>query len=174
MAIPSQCTLFFRFQDRVTHLKHLIGIEDASHRACAKKRLDEKTKFCIGKECRKQAMLQYFNDRHTHNPCQVCDVCLNSSEQLTEMTAPANDLINCVSEILTVQTNVSSKYITFLTKGLRRGKRDFKHDKGALKLLHLLISMGFLIENLSLDENQSTPFITVDERTQLSDASITI
>ena len=189
---PAHCTLFFRFQDRVKHLKHISEIEHGSNRTCAKKRLDGITKFCIGKECRKQAMLQYFNDHNHTGPCQVCDACINSSEQLTDMTETANDLINCALEILAMQPKVSSKYIILVyrghktkeivTKGLHtlpsfgKGKGVFKNDKGALKLLHLLISMGFLIENLSLAENQSTPFITVDENYQLqfSDGSIVI
>ena len=148
------------------------------------------TKFCVAKECRKQSMLQYFNDENDTGPCQVCDACLNSSEQLTDMTDAANDLLTCTKEILAVQPKVSSKYIVLVyrghktkdivTKGLQtlpsfgKGKGVFKNDKGALKLLHLLISMGFLIENLSLAENQSTPFITVDEHSHLSDGTVVI
>ena len=148
------------------------GRDGVSHRTCAKERLDGITKFCVSKECRKQSMLQYFNDENDTGPCQVCDACLNSSEQLTDMTDAANDLLTCTKEILAVQPKVSSKYIVLVyqghktknivTKGLQtlpsfgKGKGVFKNDKGALKLLHLLISMGFLIENLSLAENQST------------------
>ena len=187
---PAQCTLLFRFQDRVKHLKHISEIEDVSHRTCAKERLDGITKFCVAKECRKQSMLQYFNDENDTGPCQVCDACLNSSQQLIDMTDAANDLLTCTKEILAVQPKVSSKYIVLvyrghktkdiITKGLQtlpsfgKGKGVFKNDKGALKILHLLISMGSLIENISLAENQSTPFITVDEHSHLSDGTVVI
>ena len=183
----AHCTLFFRFQDRMKHLKHISEIQDLSHRACAKKRLDEITKFCIAKKCRKQTMLEYFND-HVTDPCQTCDACRNSTGQLSDMTIPANDLIDCVAEILTVQARVSAKFVVLVyhghkvrdivAKGLHnlpsfgKGKRVFKNDKGAMKLLHLLISLGFLSVNLALAENQSTPFITVDEQGHVPDGLV--
>lgn len=132
---PAQCTLLFRFQDRVKHMKHISEIEDPSHRACAKKRLDGITKFCIAKECRKQSMLQYFNDNDKSGPCQVCDACLNSLEQLTDMTDPANDILTSTSEILTFQPKVSSKYIVLVYRG-------HKTKDIITKGLHTLPSFG--------------------------------
>ncbi len=47
---------------------------------------------------------------------------------------------------------------------LLKSKAIFKNDKGAFQLVHLLIAMGFLSENLhNLKDAHMTPFITVED-----------
>ena len=53
----SSCILLFRFQDRAKLLKHISVIENDAHKLSAKTRLDEITKYCIEKKCRKQIMI---------------------------------------------------------------------------------------------------------------------
>ena len=71
--VLSSCILLFRFLDRAKLLKHISVIE-----LSAKIRLDEITKYCIEKKCRKQIMMQYFGDVSSVSVCKMCDVCLGS------------------------------------------------------------------------------------------------
>ena len=189
----SSCILLFRFQDRAKLLKHISVIDDEEHKLSAQTRLGEITKYCVEKKCRKKIMLQYFSDASHINVCQMCDVCLGSysSHSVKNVTSSAIDVIDCITEILSVLEKVSTKCIVkvyrghktkdIVEKGLHtlpsfgKGKPIFKNDKGALELLHLLIAMGFLCENLqsTIDVHKS-PFITVNEHSVLIHGETTI
>ena len=167
----SSYILLFRFADRTKVLKHISDIEDEAHEASTKKNLDE--------------MLKYFGDSNLIASCGSCDNCLcDSTHSVKDMTSQAIDLINCVVHILTIQAKVPTKMIIkvyrghktkdVVEKGLHtlpmfgKGKAFFRNDKGALELLHMLIAMGFLRENLhSATDPQTTPFITVEEHSVL-------
>ena len=189
----SSCILLFRFQDRAKLLKHISVIENDAHKLSAKTRLDEKTKYCIEKKCRKQIMMQYFGDASSISMCKMCDMCLGSypSDSVKDVTSSAIDILDCITEILHVLEKVSTKCIVkvyrghktkdIVEKGLHtlpcfgKGKPIFKNDKNALELLHLLIAMGFLSENLqnTLDIHKS-PYITVNEHSVLTNGETTV
>ena len=76
--VLSSCILLFRFPDRAKLLKHISVIENDAHKLSAKIRLDEITKYCIEKKCKKQIMMQYFGDVSSVSVCKMCDVCLAS------------------------------------------------------------------------------------------------
>ena len=150
----SSCILLFRFQDRAKLLKHISVIENDAHKLSAKTRLDEITKYCIEKKCRKQIMMQYFGDASSISMCKMCDMCLGSypSDSVKDVTSSAIDILDCITEILHVLEKVSTKCIVkvyrghktkdIVEKGLHtlpcfgKGKPIFKNDKNALELLH--------------------------------------
>jgi superfamily II DNA helicase RecQ len=188
----SSCILLFKFPDRTKLLKNIGEIEDGVHKSSAKKRLDEMTRYCVERKCRKKVILTYFGDENEMSFCGMCDTCLASSpHSAKDMTTYGIDLINCVVDILTLLDRVSPKNIIkvyrghktkdVIEKGLHtlpsfgKGKAIFKNDKGALELLHMLLAMGFLAENLrSVTDSQTTPYITVEEHSALLNGEATI
>ena len=127
-------------------------------------------------------MLNYFDDENVAAPCQFCDVCINSSsEEVGDMTGSAVDIITWTAEILGVENKVTTKLIVLVYRGHKtkdiirkglhvlnsfgKGKTVFKNDKSATKFIHLLISSGYLSENITslIDSQPTTPSITVQD-----------
>ena len=116
---PVSCYSDFNFQDRAKLLKHISVIENDAHKLSAKTCLDEITKYCIEKKCRKQIMMQYFCDASSISMCRMCDMCLGSypSCSVKDVTASAIDILDCITDILHVLEKASAKCIVKVYRG---------------------------------------------------------
>ena len=74
----SSCILLFRFQDRGKLLKHINEIEDDTLKSSAKKRLDEITKYCVDKKCRKRCLAILV--RQARLVCAKCAMCASTAQ----------------------------------------------------------------------------------------------
>jgi superfamily II DNA helicase RecQ len=89
------------------------------------------------------------------------------------------DRPNLVFKVLEKKETMSMEYVSEIVINEFRGLCGivycFKNDKGAFKLVHVLIAMGFLYANLHNSKYAHiTPFITVEDHSDLSNGIRTI
>ncbi len=95
--LPSEAILFYSAAD-VFKLKSFATIEgnEAQSKIMLKK-LDQMSKLCSTRQCRRQYLLNYF-DEPAPSFCGSCDVCL-SEEEKTDATVEAQKLLSAVSRL---------------------------------------------------------------------------
>ena len=59
---PSQCFVFFKFEDRTKHLQMISSLPEEDHRSLKLIELNDVVKLCIKPECRKLQLRKYFGD----------------------------------------------------------------------------------------------------------------
>ena len=82
--LPSDCVLFFSYDD-VPKLERFIGdIEDDDARENAYGKLDQVIEFCELQACRRRYLLRYFGEEWSGGNCGGCDFCLTAAEGSAE------------------------------------------------------------------------------------------
>jgi len=77
--VKSEAILFFGRQD-VIKLKGFVEIENnVKQSEIMLKKLDQMVSFCESKKCRRQMLLNYFDEEH-NGECASCDFCLKDHE----------------------------------------------------------------------------------------------
>ena len=72
---PSQCLLFFGYQD-ISVLKALIlQDEETPQRDAALEQLQEMVRYAEADQCRRKALLRYFGEDYPQENCGGCDFC---------------------------------------------------------------------------------------------------
>ncbi len=77
--MPSDAILFYSRGD-VAKLSFLINEDDREFARNMHKKLDQMADFAETHKCRRQMILNYFNEEH-HGKCNSCDFCLTNYEQ---------------------------------------------------------------------------------------------
>lgn len=74
--LPSDAILFYSRSD-VSRLSYFISTEDKDHADIMYKKLDQMAAYAESPRCRRQMILNYFNEKH-HGKCNSCDFCLSN------------------------------------------------------------------------------------------------
>jgi ATP-dependent DNA helicase RecQ len=100
---------------------------DLDHKRREHKRLDALISYCESSECRRHALLGYFNDRQTAQVgCNNCDVCLNPPEML-DGTQAAKKIL---SVVLDTGELFGQAHVIDILRGANTEKiRSFRHDQ---------------------------------------------
>jgi ATP-dependent DNA helicase RecQ len=77
--LPSDAILFYSRSD-VAKLSYLINDEDREFARNMHKKLDQMADFAEAYKCRRQMILNYFNEEH-EGKCNSCDFCLTNYEE---------------------------------------------------------------------------------------------
>ena len=179
------CTILFRFGDRVFHLRNIN--QTVSDNVCQKrlKLLNEITKFCMQRSCcRVQNIARYFGEDEGDS-CHVCDICQTGVVNETkDYTDAAKNLVQCLASLLTIQpkvklselvmTYMGSKAKEILNKGFHavpmyaKGKNTFRNTVLVTEFVQHLIFKGLIIENLpNIQQRMSLTLLTVGNITDL-------
>lgn len=76
--MPSDAILFYSRSD-VTRLSYFISNENKDHAEIMYRKLDQMAAYAESPKCRRQMILNYFNEEH-HGKCNSCDFCLTNYE----------------------------------------------------------------------------------------------
>ncbi len=100
---------------------------DLDHKRREHKRLDALISYCESAECRRHALLGYFNERQAVQvECNNCDICLNPPEML-DGTQAAKKIL---SVVLDSGELFGQAHIIDILRGANTEKiRSFKHDQ---------------------------------------------
>ena len=80
--LPSECALFYSYQDKSKHEYFIDQIEAAPEREGEQRRLNQVVEFCKLRSCRRRYLLNYFGEELSTGACQGCDVCSSSESDL--------------------------------------------------------------------------------------------
>ncbi|WP_412463178.1 DNA helicase RecQ [Halobacteriovorax sp. RT-2-6] len=98
--LPSQVLMFYGLRDLVL-LKRIAnkGVGAAARRRVNEEKLDAILGFCEATTCRREVLLNYFNDPY-QGPCGNCDICLSeqTKQKLINATEIAKAVLTCVYE----------------------------------------------------------------------------
>ncbi|MFA6429949.1 MAG: RecQ family ATP-dependent DNA helicase [Patescibacteria group bacterium] len=73
--LASDCLLYYSAGDRFKHEYFIREIEDRAEQARVRRQLDEVTRYCELKTCRRAFLLAYFGEAFPHTYCDSCDIC---------------------------------------------------------------------------------------------------
>lgn len=76
--LPSECVLFYTFADKRKQTYFISMMEDPALREMANQKLDAVIRYGDLRYCRRQFLLQYFNEKAPGGNCGGCDVCLGT------------------------------------------------------------------------------------------------
>ncbi len=114
--LPSKALMFYGLRDLVL-LKRIAnkGVGSAARRRVNEEKLDAILGFSEATTCRREVLLNYFND-HYQGPCGNCDICLNAQtkQKLVDATKQAKTVLTCVYEI---DQRYNVHYIVDVLKG---------------------------------------------------------
>ena len=100
---------------------------DVDHKRREHKRLDALISYCESSECRRWALLGYFNEHQvTQGKCNNCDICLNPPDML-DGTVDAKKILGVVRD--TGQLFGQAHIIDILRGANTEKIRKFKHDQ---------------------------------------------
>jgi ATP-dependent DNA helicase RecQ len=74
--LPSDCLLLYSAGDRFKQEFFIRELSDSNEQARARKQLDEITRYCEQRTCRRAALLTYFGESWEDENCGGCDICL--------------------------------------------------------------------------------------------------
>lgn len=152
---PSECILLFNPQDIMTQ-KFLIeqNMQAPERKANDYRKLQTMVDYCYSPQCLRNAILDYFEDKHNHEPCGICSSCKDERE-LVDITVEAQKIFSCihrmrerfgVSMVASVLKGSQNKKVlqyrfdTLPTYGVMRKSTE----KEISDLINVLIAEGYL------------------------------
>ncbi|MCP4425584.1 MAG: DNA helicase RecQ [Chloroflexi bacterium] len=93
--LPANCLLLFSYGN-VNNINFFIQQAHPSQQIGARMRLEAMLRFAETNACRRQPLLDYFGEAYEKDNCQTCDNCTAVSEELTDLTIPAQKFLSCV------------------------------------------------------------------------------
>ena len=135
--LPSECTLFYSYGDKVKQDFFIDQIEDAAERRNAQDKLARVIEFCDLQTCRRKHLLAYFGEDWQQDNCEGCDVCLTPREEF--------DATIIAQKILSAVVRTGERFgIAHLSQVLRGANtkrvRELRHDR---------LSVYGIVEDLS-------------------------
>ena len=122
--LPSKALLFFSFGD-VQKLQGFAKVEGNEEQSrIMLKKLDDMARFCQLQSCRRQFLLNYFDEDAPAN-CGACDVCLSEFEKI-DGTIIAQKAFSAISR---VGESFGMGYIIDLLRGAKNDKIREQHKQ---------------------------------------------
>ena len=95
--LPSDCVLFFSYDDVPTLERFIYEIEDEAIRRHMHEKLEQVIEFCKLQACRRRYLLRYFSEEWPEENCGGCDFCRPAKEEL-DVTVIAHQILSAVSQ----------------------------------------------------------------------------
>ena len=93
--LPSDCVLFFSYDDVPTLERFINDIEDEEIRRYMHEKLGQVIEYCQLQACRRRYLLRYFGEEWPEENCGGCDFCLPAKEEF-DVTAIAHQILSAV------------------------------------------------------------------------------
>ncbi|GAB6988310.1 DNA helicase RecQ [Paenibacillus pini] len=158
---PSQCILLFSAQDIMTQ-KFLLEQNplESERKHNDYRKLQQMVDYCYTTRCLRNAMLDYFGEEHTDEPCGICSSCTDERE-LIDMTVDAQKIFSCIHRM---RERFGVSMVASVLKGSRNkkvlqygfdslstyGAMANRTEKDISEIINVMASEGYL----SLSEGQ--------------------
>ena len=162
--LPSTALLFFGYGDVIKLKRFVENDKDIEHSDIMLNKLDRMADFCQTRQCRRQFLLNYFDEAHAGN-CDSCDNCLGQTDTF-DATILTQKVISAVARL---DQNFGIGYVVDFLRGsqsqrIRENHKALKtYGVGAdtsadewKKYIRQLIVDGFLSQ-----EGQPYPILKV-------------
>lgn len=93
--LRADCLLLFGYGD-IRKIKYFIDQKEEQERRIANIHLNALLRFAETDVCRRIPLLGYFGETYSRETCGMCDNCLRSEKELTDITIPAQKFLSCV------------------------------------------------------------------------------
>ena len=95
--LRAECLLLFGFGD-TKKIEYFIGEKEGNEKIVAMQHLRDILGYVDSVKCRRIPLLNYFGENYSEENCGMCDNCVETKEDLTDMTDIAKKLLNCIIE----------------------------------------------------------------------------
>jgi ATP-dependent DNA helicase RecQ len=95
--LPAECILLFSVGD-VVKQKHFLEDKNEAEQVIARDQLKRMVAYAETNECRRSALLHYFDESFPSSDCTGCDNCLNPRETV-DATLLAQKFLSCVHRV---------------------------------------------------------------------------
>ena len=179
----AKCTVLYSFSDRSVHLQRISKIESTAVQDDEIRLLNEITSMLSNRlTCRQQLFSKYF-EQDEKEPCELCDNCQRvtlPTQQETDMTIEAQELITCLQQMMLLKPKVKLGDLVMTYIGSRakeildsqfnscglygKGKNKFKTARKLTKFVEHLIYQNVFKENFqSIREGRYIVYLTSDK-----------
>ena len=149
---PSDCVLFYAYNDKSKQDFFIDQIEDEAERLNAQDKLAQAVEYGELKACRRRFLLGYFGEEWEQDGCDGCDVCLTPTEEF-DATEIAQKVLSAV-----VRTNerFGASHVVQVLRGANAKKiRELGHDR---------LSVYGIARDTSDDELRQMVDLLIDRR----------
>ena len=155
--LPSECVLFYSYNDKVKQDYFINKIEDDTERENAQQKLAQVVQFSELQTCRRKYLLEYFGEKWDKVGCGGCDVCLTPQEEFdaTEISQ------KILSAVIRTGERFGESHISEVLRGARTKRvlelgedglsvygivHDFTPEE-LKRIIELLVARGLLAHN---------------------------
>ena len=89
--LEAECALLYSAADAIVW-KSMIDESAVRH-------LNDIDRYCAGVVCRHRALVEYFGQRYSAEPCNACDICLGETEDVPDALVVAQKILSCVVRV---------------------------------------------------------------------------
>lgn len=94
--LPSECLLLFSYSD-IYKIQFIIDQKsDETQKEISEKHLNAMVAYSESGECRRIPLIRYFGEEYTEEKCDLCDNCVETREETTDITLPTAKFISCI------------------------------------------------------------------------------
>jgi len=123
---PSRCLLLYGSGDTAKLNHFILQIEDAQEQVRTRKLLQAMERFAAVPQCRRKALLDYFNEEYAEENCGGCDFCSGEFESVNA-TRHAQMLLSAVAR---TKGKFGAVHLCDIVVGAKTAKvRQFEHDQ---------------------------------------------
>ena len=146
--LPSEALLFYSFADVLSH-RRMLEEEESEVQELKMAKLDRLVQFAEADICRRQVLLNYFNEYNNRN-CNNCDVCENPRETFDGTILSQKAL----SALARTKGQVTMSLLVDVLRGMRNKtilSKGFQHIKtyGAGRDLSYQVWMNYLAQMIN-------------------------
>ncbi|MCP4152634.1 MAG: DNA helicase RecQ [bacterium] len=124
--LRADCLLLFGYGD-LRKIRFFIDQKEEQEKRIASIHLSALLRFAEAEVCRRIPLLNYFAEEYTKENCQMCDNCLQSEIELTDITIPAQKFLSCVRKTKQI---FGASYIVDVLRGSKAQRLlNFHHDR---------------------------------------------
>ena len=126
--LEAECVLLYSGADFMTW-KSMIAdtAADPEYARSALRHLSDMDRYCSGAACRHRALVEYFGQPFTSEPCKACDICLGETEEVEEALVVAQKILSCV---VRVRESFGVSHVVGVLRGEDTERiRDRQHDQ---------------------------------------------
>ncbi len=139
-SLPATCLMFWSDDDfTLQHRFIQQQQQQSSAREAAEEGLSFMHKYCHSSECRRVVLLSRFGERYAQPRCGNCDVCMGGAEALSDVTEPAQVVLQALSA---TKDLTQATLLGVLLSKLPQNKRGKVERAGFLRCIHPLSGCG--------------------------------
>jgi ATP-dependent DNA helicase RecQ len=125
--LPSDCILYYSFGDVGRQEYFIRQMSSAQEQEIAHIQLRQMADWASNPECRRRALLAYFDEEYDSEVERCCDVCEQEDGEPVDYTIAAQQLMSCVAR---TRERFGAGHVIDVLRG-SRGKKvlQFRHDQ---------------------------------------------